>query len=466
LIGYLEKAGKKESDYSLNSDSEEDIRLKEGLHTYLEEITKNELELNDIIRKMNKQSSFWVSNELYQMLKESKELEVNNMDNEKVEEMFGERIDLLIQNVKDFLHSLPQDSLLAHDRERYLKPFEQLKEDRGRALSERLVLAKETHKCFWRNLLGAFSIETKSTDIIGFFHELSCKPQLISEINWELVNYLYKHYSPEAKPSSNLNLFNTNIAAANFRVDFNGGKSVIVPIYIEGQDLLTINELGRTVQVYIIQLATGAVEMFGNLIKNRQSTKFSDLNINHSEKVVLGCIIKYKECLSKKIYLKFVEKFGEKEVDSVTAVEAMIIQLYSSRDLCPLCESFLSNGHSDIYCQLFYELKKYFPFLEDSDKDDCIFKKEVSYTIPAHRKDSRKYDNSLSNIGILTIDEEEKDFFNLAYLKRLLCYKDYKFLTEKRTYFSNSPPSETHHLTKSPFFELEHSIAQHLNHLT
>lgn len=280
-------------------------------------------------------------------------------------------------------------------------------------------------------------------------------------MNWHLVEELYLLYNSDVQPKIKFNPFLNNVVVGNLAIQFNDNMKITIPFYSEEDCLITMHELNASTQDSIAQLATFSVSYVGNQLGERKSTEFSDLNAHHSEKALVGFFMERTSFFVKQLVQEFEKKYGPEEVNNVKKLNSIVFEMFSTRDTCSLCECLLAMPDNVISSNLLILLQVQFPNLK-VQKDDSIIRKHLVFSIS--EKEKRIFAEDDISKSVLTIDPDQRNYFNMRFLERLLFYPEWQpALCSKRTYFTSISDASAGCFPKSKSFEDEKSVAEALN---
>jgi len=284
-----------------------------------------------------------------------------------------------------------------------------------------------------------------------FFEQLVFHMQLaepLGKIIWDRVaatrEYLSKKINEkqedfDTKPNADqtYQLFNKNFSIANliFYFDDNCDDEIFLPLNdpdypvfsIHDLDSMSYNHLRDEQKLALLQYAYHKTSPL-------EEIKYDKMELNHSEKALLGYI--YQN--SKKIIKKLTELLKDQNHD-LTPFKSIDIQVYTFRYSCVYCESLLSNPNTVLFNCLLKEFLQLhpnddYPF-QISHESICIYK-VLSFTLYMQNsafEDKEKNVPQYKKSKYLQKDYVAKDFFSYEFLKRYLTGQS-KFY-HKRTFF-------------------------------
>lgn len=286
------------------------------------------------------------------------------------------------------------------------------------------------------------AIEGILGDLLNEKKSFLFNPNKLTTLNWTYLMHLFNVYKnmkdlPPAECPEGFRSERINVVVGNLVVQITsnqGKKEIKAPIHHGLKNVLVYNELEELERKYIEEQAR---ESLKNVVKQaKESIKplISDLSLElkHSEKPFLGSVLSMIKTLIKQVIqeIKQIEKAGLK----VISIDDIAIELFSTRECCAFCESFLSNSFERIIKEAIKDLGQ---SLTGIDISKClVLRKYFAYTF------NDITDFCLRNLVgkeeyKFYIDRRHKSFFNYEFLDEVL-QNSHECFEAKRSYYLNS----------------------------
>ena len=280
-----------------------------------------------------------------------------------------------------------------------------------------------------------------------------------------------KNSSTEFTPKETAHILNKIVSLANIKFTFSvQSKTIVIPLYDPNSPLVSFRDLDIMAQNFLKKEQKEALFKIGyDLNQRMEEVKKNIYQLNHSEKTVLGFVYKNSDVIASKLFKRLQElKIEMMPFDSIE------IQIYTFRDLCKYCESFLSLRTSNLFQILLKDFMKLIgqstEHLRNLTSSNLRITKTASFTIKLpDSSDEEKLCEILKKSKNLCKDYQKKDFFSIAFLIRFLNVQDERILLDERTYFVSCVKDDKEKYMSNYIAKYainEHSVVSILNALT
>ena len=326
-------------------------------------------------------------------------------------------------------------------------------------------------------------MDNKRYKLIDIFadlnYDMSRENPQINKIFWNKVDNMRSflkneiskkiNYSPNFNVEESAQIISKNVATANIKFNFKNDRYAILPLLDENFPVFAFSDLDNFTKLQVkIEQKSSLLKIVWKTTQYLSEIEEDRYELNHSEKAIFGFIYEKAEDLMNQLVTKMTDEDIPHDFIDFFSIE---IQIFSFRDSCIFCESFLSCKNSI----LFQELMKHYLNIFDRKNAESINKfiekkqrvtKNISFAlkIQSSEKKNEMIDKNRKESKNLKKDKNEKDFFSKEFLMRFLTRKE--FLTNKRTFFVSTPKEKNHfEIYKNSYLDKEKNTAQIINGL-
>ena len=235
------------------------------------------------------------------------------------------------------------------------------------------------------------------------------------------LEYLKTIYNNLAQNKINLNLntnkdiklIGKNICVSNLKVKFCGdkSKSIIIPIYYPNIDSINLNKLSKSSQP-IIQFHSSyqyllTVHQIEDKIANIDE---NDFNENHSEKVLMGFVYKYRFYFAT-IIAQIIKNRNINMLEN--KIDTLSLHIYSTQDTCASRECVLREEYIHIWVDIIAKIGEILKIQDFEDlygDDRMVIYKSLAYSL--REESNSKVQENKSNKDKIVEEKVQKNKSN------------------------------------------------------
>ena len=239
---------------------------------------------------------------------------------------------------------------------------------------------------------------------------------IFCESIFEKINEKEK-YETKFDSQQILHVLSKNFSIANIKFSFAGHKPIVMPLNDLNYPIFSIHDLDNFSSIYLREEQYSALLKYAyDQTKALQEIKNETNELNHSEKGMFGYIYQH----SKQIIKDLIQLLKDQNYD-LSPFNSIEIQMYTFRDSCVYCESFLSSSS----WLLFSCLLKEFLQLRNNNNDNFLYayKKENIFINKV-----LSFSMYLNNSSHLQEEQHIPKHLKSKYLKKIMLQKIFSHL--------------------------------------